>query len=369
MKVICSKSNLLKSVNIVSKAVSSKTNLPILECFLIEAMNGMIKITANDMELGIENIVEGKIEEEGTIAVEAKIFSEIIRRLPENDVTIKTSENYQVLITCEKSKFNISGRPGDDFTALPDIEKENYISLSQFALKEIIKQTIFSIADNDNNIIMTGELFEVDHNSFKVVSLDSHRISIRNIELKDDYEPVKMIIPGKTLNDLTKILSGETEDEIRIYFTKNHLLFEFDQTKVVSRIIEGEYFRIDQMLSNDYQTKVHINKRELLNCIERSTLLVREGDKRPIIMNITDGNMQLKMKSVIGTMDEDIMIEKEGKDIAIAFNPKFLIDAIRVIDDEEIDIYMMNAKAPCIIKDEKESYIYLILPVNFNPGM
>ena len=369
MKVICSKSNLLKSVNIVSKAVSSKTNLPILECFLIEAMNGMIKITANDMELGIENIVEGKIEEEGTIAVEAKIFSEIIRRLPENDVTIKTSENYQVLITCEKSKFNISGRPGDDFTALPDIEKENYISLSQFALKEIIKQTIFSIADNDNNIIMTGELFEVNHNSFKVVSLDSHRISIRNIELKDDYEPVKMIIPGKTLNDLTKILSGETEDEIRIYFTKNHLLFEFDQTKVVSRIIEGEYFRIDQMLSNDYQTKVHINKRELLNCIERSTLLVREGDKRPIIMNITDGNMQLKMKSVIGTMDEDIMIKKEGKDIAIAFNPKFLIDAIRVIDDEEIDIYMMNAKAPCIIKDEKESYIYLILPVNFNPGM
>lgn len=369
MKIICSKSSLLKSVNICSKAVSSKTTLPILECFLIQAGKDEIKMTANDMELGIETIIEGEIEEVGTIAIDAKLFSEIIRRLPDNDVTIITNENCQVLITCEKAKFNLMGKTGDDFSALPHIEKEKYISLSQFALKEIIKQTIFSISDNDNNLIMTGELFEINDHIFKVVSLDGHRISIRKIELKESYEPTKLIVPGKTLNDLTKILSGETEEDVKIYFTRNHLLFEFGNTKVVSRIIEGEYFKIDQMLSNDYQTKIHINKRELLSCIERSTLLVKEGDKRPIIMNITEDNMELKIQSTIGSMNEDIMIHKEGKDIQIAFNPKFLIDAIRVIDDEEIDIYMMNAKAPCIIKDQNESYIYLILPVNFNPGV
>lgn len=369
MKIICNKSSLLKGVNIVSKAVSSKTTLPILECFLIEAGRDSIKMTANDMELGIETIVEGNIQEVGTIAIDAKLFSEIIRKLPDNDVTISTNDNYEVSIVCEKSKFHLSGKPGDDFSALPHIEKNQFITMSQFALKEIIKQTIFSIADNDNNVIMTGELFEVNNNIFKVVSLDGHRISIRKIELKDSYDHTKMIVPGKTLNDLTKILSGETEDEVKIYFTRNHLLFEFGNTKVVSRIIEGDYFKIDQMLSNDYQTKIHINKREFLSCIERSTLLVKEGDKRPIIMTITDEQMELKIQSTIGSMNEDIFIHKEGKDIQIAFNPKFLIDAIRVIDDEEIDIYMMNAKAPCIIKDQNESYIYLILPVNFNPGV
>ncbi len=369
MKIVCTKSNLLKSVNIVSKAVSSKTTLPILECFLIEAEDGVIKMTANDLELAIETIVEGEIEEEGVVAIDARIFSEIVRRLPDNDIHISTTENHQMNITCEKAKFDLMGKSGEDFSALPHIEKQNYISMSQYALREIIKQTIFSIADNDNNAVMTGELFEVKDNQFKVVSLDGFRISIRKIELKESYDDISMIVPGKTLNDLTKILSGEMEEEVRIYFTGNHLLFEFGNTKVVSRIIEGEYFKIDQMLSNDYQTKIHVNKKELLNCIERSTLLVKEGDKKPIIMNVTDENMEMKIRSSIGSMNEDIMIKKEGRDIAIAFNQKYLIEAIRVIDDEEIDIYLMNAKAPCIIKDEKESYIYLVLPVNFNPDL
>ena len=134
---------------------------------------------------------------------------------------------------------------------------------------------------------------------------------------------------------------------------------------MVSRLIEGEYFRIEQMLSSDYETKVHINKKELLDCIDRATLLVKEGDKKPIIMDITDDNMELKMNSIVGSMDENIEINKTGKDLMIGFNPKFMIDALRVIDDEDITMYLVNPKAPCFIKNEKESYIYLILPVNF----
>ena len=145
-----------------------------------------------------------------------------------------------------------------------------------------------------------------------------------------------------------------------------HIVFEFENTTVVSRLIEGEYFKIDQMLSSDYDTKVRINKRELLDCIDRATLLVKEGDKKPIIMNITDGNMELRINSFIGSMNEDIDIDKDGKDIMIGFNPKFFIDALRVIDEEEVNLYMVNPKAPCFIKDDEGKFIYLILPVNFN---
>ena len=155
-------------------------------------------------------------------------------------------------------------------------------------------------------------------------------------------------------------------DPITIFFTDKHVIFEFNKTIVVSRLIEGEYFRIEQMLSPDYETKIKINKKELLNCIDRATLLIKEGEKKPIIMNITDEMMELKINSYIGSMNEEIDILKEGNDILIGFNPKFFIDALRVIDDEEITLYMVNPKAPCFIKDEKESYIYLILPVNFN---
>lgn len=355
----------MKSVNIVMKAVPGKTTMPILECILIDASANDIKFTSNDMELGIETKVQGTILEKGIVALDAKIFSEIVRKLPDNDVTIETDENLTTTITCEKSKFNISGRSGEDFSYLPYVEKNEGIVLSQFTLKEVIRQTIFSIAANETNKMMTGELFEIKGSLLRVVSLDGHRISIRRIELTKEYEDHKVVVPGKTLIEMNKILSGETEDMVSLFFTKNHIVFEFDDTVVVSRLIEGEYFRIDQMLSNDYDTKVSVNKKEFLECIDRATLLVKESDKKPIILSITDESMELKIQSQIGSMKEDMDIQKEGKDILIGFNPKFLMDALRVIDDETVDIYLMNPKAPCFIRDEEQTYIYLILPVNF----
>ena len=366
MKLICSKSNLLHGVNIVSKAVPTRTTMAILECILIDASANEIKLTANDMELGIETKIEGEIAERGVIALDAKIFSEIVRKLPDSDVTIETDASFKTTITCEKAKFNIVGKSGDDFSYIPYIERNEPIVMSQFTLKEVIRQTIFSIADNDNNKLMTGELFEIEENDLKVVSLDGHRISIRNIELKNNQSHKKVVVPGKTLQEVSKILPGSAEDEVSIFLTDNHIVFEFENTTVVSRLIEGEYFKIEQMLSSDYETKVKINKRELLDCIDRATLLVKEGDKKPIIMNITDDSMELKINSFIGSMNEDIDIAKEGKDILIGFNPKFFIDALRVIDEEEVTLYMVNPKAPCFIKDDEGTFIYLILPVNFN---
>ncbi len=366
MKLVFTKSNLSKAVNIVMKAVPTRTTMAILECILIDATTNVIKFTANDMELGIETIVEGEIIEKGKVAIDAKIFSEIVRKLPDNDITIETDNNNTSYITCEKSNFNIAGKSGEDFSYLPVVIKDKSISLSQFTLKETINQTIFSIAMNDNNKMMTGELFEVSDGKLKVVGLDGHRIAIRNVSLEGKADDVKVVVPGKTLVEISKILSSDAESMVNIYFTNNHILFEFDDTMVVSRLIEGDYFKINQMLSNDYETKVVINKKEFLDSIDRANLLIKEGDKKPIIINITDGSLEVNVKSAIGSLNEDIDISKEGKDIMIGFNPKFLIDALRVIDDESVNIYLVNPKAPCFIKDKDETYTYLILPVNFS---
>jgi len=365
MKLVFTKSNLNKAVGIVMKAVPTRTTMNILECILIDATTNEIKFTGNDMELGIETIVEGEIIEKGKIAIDAKLFSEIVRKLPDNDITLTTDSNNNALITCEKSKFNIAGRSGDDFSYLPAIIKDKMITLSQFQLKEVINQTIFSIAINDNNKMMTGELFEVNEGTLKVVGLDGHRIAIRNIKLEGRSDDVRVVIPGKTLQEISKILNADAESFVNIYFTNNHVLFEFDQTHVVSRLIEGDYFKISQMLSNDYETKVSINKKEFLDSIDRANLLIREGDKKPIIINILNGLLQVNVNSAIGALNEDIDIDKEGKDIMIGFNPKFLMDALRVIDDENVTMYLVNHKSPCFIRDKEENYIYLILPVNF----
>ena len=203
MKFVCSKSNLLTGVQTVAKAVPSKTTMSILECILIEADNGNIILTANDMELGIETIIKGDVLVSGKIALDAKIFLEIVRKLPDNDITIETDDNNKTTITCEKAKFNIIGKSGDDFSCLPVVEKRDPMVISQYTLKESIRQTIFSISDNENNKLMTGELFEINNDELKVVSLDGHRISIRKIRLKNSYPFKKVVVPGKTLNEIS----------------------------------------------------------------------------------------------------------------------------------------------------------------------
>lgn len=369
MKITCQKADLVKGVNIVSKAVPTRTTMAILECILIDASSGEIKLTANDMEIGIETIVSGNIEERGIIALDAKKFSEIVRKLPENIVTIETDDSFKTSITCEKANFDIVGKSGQDFSYIPEIPRNQPITISQLTLRDIIRQTIFSVADSDNNKLMTGELIEIKDNKLKVVALDGHRVSIRNIELKNPANDVKVIVPKKTLNEVIKIIDGGIDDQVNIFVTDNNIIFEFDQTTVVSRIIEGEFFKIEQMLSADYETKIKIKKRDLFDCIDRATILVNEGDKKPIIVNAQDSTMSLSISSFIGTMNEDIDIQKEGKDIMIGFNPKFMNEALRAIDDEEINLYLLNAKSPCFIKDDAGSYTYIVLPVNFNnPG-
>lgn len=366
MHIICDKSKLIEGMNIVMKAIPGKTTMMILECVVIEVKDNQIKLIANDLQLGIETLIDGEIKQEGSVAVGAKVFFEIIRKLPSDNVSITVDEDYHMNISCGKAKFNIMAKSTDEFPYLPNIVKDKNVNISQFTLKDIIRQTVFSISDNENAKVMTGELFEIHDSELKVVSLDGHRISIRKVKLNQSYDDVSVIIPGKTLIEISKIINGGMDDEVSIFFTDKHVLFEFEDTIVLSRLIEGEYYKIDKMLSTDYETKVTVNKREMLECIDRSTLLLKESDKKPVIIDVQDDYMKFAMNSAIGSMDEDIDASKEGKDILIGFNPRFLMDALRVIDEDEITMYMINPKAPCFIRDQEENYIYLILPVNFN---
>ena len=241
MNIICDKSKLLEGINISLKAIPGKSTMAILECMVIEAKDGMIKLISNDLEIGIETIIEGDIKEPGSVAVNAKVFFEIIRKLPYNEVSITVNENFTMNISCGKAKFNIPVKDTEEFPYLPTVIKDKSVLISQFTLKEVIRQTVFSISDNENTKVMTGELFEIQGSQLKVVSLDGHRISIRKIELKQSYDDVSVIIPGKTLIEISKILNGGLDDEICMYFTDKHVLFEFDNTIVLSRLIEGDY--------------------------------------------------------------------------------------------------------------------------------
>jgi len=365
MKISCSRNELLTGLNIALRAVPAKTTLPILESFLINAGEG-IRIITSDNDMGIETKIVGSIIAPGKIAINARILSDIVRKLPDNVVTLESNSSYKIKINCEDCEFMLSGHNPDEFPELPLTGDENKITLSQFTFKELIRQTIFSISANDTNAFMKGELLEIENNNIKVVALDSHRISIRNEELSKSYENSKVIVPGKTLLEISRILGGEKKDIVEIIFDKKFIKFNFDNTTVISRLIEGEFFNVDQMISSDYETEVKVNRVDFLNAVDRAFILTREGDKKPIIFDIRDEEMGIELSSGLGAMNTHLYVNKEGKDLVIGFNPRFFLDALKVIDDEEISIYFVNSNSPCFIRDKEGNYIYIILPVNIN---
>ena len=350
MKLYFQKNDLISAIQVVGRAVASKTTISIMECILIDATKGQIVLIGNKSEFGIESICKGEIAEPGKVALEAKLFQEIIKRLPQNEGTklcIETEDNGNCIIRCEKSVFKIMGRNADEFPSLPIVEKQEAVVVSQFSLRNMINQTIFSTANGENNKKMAGEYFEIKDNLFSVTSLDGHRISIRKTCLKDSYSEQSAIVPKEVLADLSKIMSGGLDDMVEMYFSK-------------------QYFHVKQMLSTDYETKIIVNRKQLLEDIDRARIMARDNDKQPLILKIAEDNLSLKIISDLGRMDAEIPVKQEGKDLLIGFNPNFLIDALQNIDEEEVSLYFTIPRSPVFIRDKEESYIYMILPVNFN---
>ena len=361
------KAQLVNALSIVMKAVSTKTSSVILESILISASDNRVVLDATDTELSIQTEVDAVIVKAGGVVLNAKLFSEIVRKFDSTEslIELDVDNDFKTTIKCEQAVFNIMGIDPVEFIPMPKIDRDAFISLSQFSLKEVIRQTEFSTAISDINRMMGGELIDVKNNVAKFVTLDGHRMSIRNIELMGDFEDQKCVVPIKSLQEVMRIIDSDTQKNVNIYFSKDHILFEFDRTLVLSRILDGEFFRIESMLSNDYDTKVNVSRLKLQNAIEQSMILIRENEHKPMILDIENGMLKLSVNSSLGFMDAKVNIEKSGSDLKIAFNPKFLVDALKVIDDDFVNIYFTNAKSPCFIRDDKNTYTYLILPVNF----
>lgn len=367
MHIRCQQEILLNSVNTVLKAVSNRTTLPILECILIQTKNDRLVLVGNDLELGIESTMNSEILSSGHVALEAKIFSEIIRKLPNEIVEISVDENFMTTIQCQNSKFRIAGQSGSDFPELPKVEKLQGITLPQPKLKDMIRQTIFSVAQEETRPILTGSLLQIKDGGFNMVSVDGYRISYRHTQLSIDNENTDVVVPGKTLGEISKILSGEEADLVTIYFTDKHVLFDLETSIVVSRLLEGEFLRYEQSFSSDYETKVLVDRRAFLMSIERAALISREGKKNPIKIELSSESMIITSNTELGTAREEIQVSLQGKDLLIAFNPRYLIDALRSIEEDEVEIYFISSLSPCIIQPvDGNHFKYLILPIRLS---
>ena len=367
MHIRCQQDVLLNSVNTVLRAVSNRTTLPILECILIQTKNDQLVLVGNDLELGIESTISSEILSPGYVALEAKIFSEIIRKLPNEEIEISVDENYMTTIRCHNSKFQIAGQSGDDFPELPKVEKLQGITLPEPKLKEIIRQTLFSVAQEETRPILTGSLMQLKDDGLNMVSVDGYRISYRHIPLSIENKEADVVVPGKTLGEISKILSGEEGDLVTIYFTDKHVLFDLGQSTVVSRLLEGEFLRYEQSFSSDYESKILIDRKAFLLSIERAALISREGKKNPIKIQLTSDKLIITSNAELGTAREEVLVSLEGKELLIAFNPKYLIEALRSIDEDQVEISFISSLAPCIIQPINGNHFkYLILPIRLS---
>ncbi len=364
MKVICSKENLMDGINIVQKAVSTKTTLPILEGILFEADEKNLRMTGNDLEIGIECYIMADVKRNGSIVLNSKMIGDIVRRLPDAEVLIEVKENNTVVIECENSLFELRGIPSEGFPALPSIKKENGIKISQKLIKEMIKQTIFAVSVDENRPILTGTLFEYKSGRLSIVAIDGYRLALRTMTPDIAVEDRSFVIPGKTLHEIAKIIQP-VDESLSIYAAGNQILFEMDKCIMTSRLLEGEYLNYMGIIPKEHVTKVTVNVRDLLACFERASLVITNDDRKyPVKLDISDEMMIITSNTENGNAREEIRLEMEGNKLEISFNPKYFVDALRVIDNEIVNIYFTSGIGPCTIKPlQGDAFAYLVLPI------
>ena len=367
MKFSIEREKMLKGINSVVKAVASKTTMPILEGILIQTNDNEIKLTTYDLEIGIEYIMNSNVQEQGSTVVNALTFSEIIRRLPDTDITIYLNENNLLVIECEGSLYKLATMNPDEFPELPKIEVENSITLEQNTLKNMIRKTIFAVSNEENRPIFTGCLFEIKNNKLNIVSVDGFRLALKSNYIQANVNDFKAVIPGKTLNEVNKIMN-DSYDSITLGVAKNQAVFEMENCRIVTRILDGEFLNYNNVIPNTWETRIRINKNNLQNCFERISLIsasINEKEKKyPVKVLVDAGKVLISCTNQTGDAKEEIFVETEGKNLEIGFNPKYFLDALKVIEDEEIYVDFGTSISPAVIRpiDDGE-YTYMILPI------
>ncbi|WP_291650854.1 DNA polymerase III subunit beta [Clostridium sp.] len=362
MIFICEKQKLQEGISIANKAITGKTTMPILEGIYINAKSEGLTLIGSDMDVSIETKVDADILEEGMIVIDARIFGEIIRKLPNSDIKIETLENDIMQITCEKSVFNLVYMNGEDYPALPSINENLSVEVHQNILKNMIKGTSFAIAQDETRPILQGILFEVKNKNLNLVALDGYRLAVRSEFLDNDNE-IEVVIPGKTLNEVSKILE-DVSDIVKITFTNNHILFNLNNTKVISRLLDGKFVNYSSLLPQEHKILVDVNKQQLQSCIERASLMAKDSNSNLIKLEVQEENMIITSNSQLGKVREELSINLQGEPIQIAFNSRYLLDVLKNVDDDEVKLEMTSSVSPCVIKCKNtDNSKYLVLPV------
>ncbi len=363
MKFTCSQKNFLEAILTVQRAVSARSSSPLLEGILIETQKDVLKLLGTNLDLGIESYIEANIIEEGSIVIPARLLSEIVRKLPDAEVKVVLKSNNAVELNCLNSLVTLQGFAADEFPRLPDISENKPVEINRIVLGNIIRQTIFAVAVDEARPILTGGLLEVEDDNAVLVALDGYRLALRRAKLESVHENMKVIIPGKSLSEVGKIL-GEDDQNISISISGSNVLFDMGYTRVISRVLEGEFINYKQIISQDYKTRVKADTRILESSIERASLIAREGKNNLIQLTIKDQQMVITSNSESGQIYEEIPILLEGNDIEIAFNARYFMDMLKAIDDQEICLDFTTNVSPCVVRPIKgNNYTYLLLPV------
>ena len=368
MKFSCYKDTIIKAINSVVKGVASKTTMPILEGILIQTNDNEIKLTTYDLEIGIEYVMECDVKEQGNTVVNAIMFSEIIRKLPDTEIEISLNDKNLLEIECEGSHYKLATMNPEEFPELPKIEIENSIEIEQNVLKNMIRKTIFAVSTEESRPIFTGCLFETENNKLNIVAVDGFRLALRSVFLKTKTNDFNAVIPGKTLNEVNKILSDSFEP-VKIGVAKNQALFEMDNCKIVTRIIDGEFLNYKNVIPSNWETRIKVNKNNLQDCFERISLIssssIEKEKKYPVKVNVDIGKVTISCTNQTGDAKEEMYVTTEGKNLEAGFNPKYFLDALRAIDDQEVFVDFGTSISPCIIRPVEKGgdYIYMVLPI------
>ena len=367
MKIVCYKDKIIKALNSVVKGVASKTTMPILEGILIQTNDNEIKLTTYDLEIGIEYIMECEVKEQGSTVVNAIMFSEIIRKLPDTEIYISLNDKNLLEIECEGSLYKLATMNPEEFPELPKIEIENSIEVDQNVLKNMIRKTIFAVSSEENRPIFTGCLFEIENNKLNLVAVDGFRLALRSIYLNKQTNNFSAVIPGKTLNEVNKIISDSFEP-VKIGISKNQALFEMDNCKIVTRILDGEFLNYKNVIPSNWETRIRVNKNSIQNSFERISLIsasaIEKEKKYPVKVQVDIGKVIISCTNQTGDAKEELFVSTEGKNLEAGFNPKYFLDSLKAVEDEEVFIEFGTSISPCLIKSvENNDYTYMILPI------
>ena len=361
MKIMILKQNLMEAITIVQKAVMAKATMPVLEGIYIEAGDS-VKLVGNCFDLGIEYTVDADIQEKGSIVIEARMFGEIIRRLPDAPISIESLEGSRVRIECLNSYFEIRGMDGDSYPLPPEYQDNTSFTLQQATLKELIRQTIFAVGNDENRKIMTGALLESNNGEIRIAALDGFRMAVSNSVIKEDIS-FKVVIPGKNMHEILRVLET-SEEGISVSLSGSLVSFNFKNCRIVSKVLEGEFMNYKSYIPSQFETIITVKTKDLEESLERASLITSDDKRYPVRFNIGENKLIISSTAEVGLSKEEIMIKNNGNNMQIGFNPRYFLDALKVINDEEIKISYTSSVGPCIISPlEHDKYLFLILPV------